>query len=290
MFQIRFLLLLIVTLSFGFWGLTQPWQKTPDLTGLDTDPDRGEIVFYAAGCAGCHSAPQAKGEDRLVLAGGQQFNIQFGTFVAPNISMDRDHGIGAWSLFDFTRAVRNGVSPEGKHYYPAFPYASYHHMTDQDIADLWRFWATLPSSDRANEPHDLAIFARWRRPVGIWKLLFSPTPWDNSTPSQARGQYLVQALGHCAECHTPRNILGGLKTNDWMAGAPSPDGKGRIPAITPSALGWSPSDIAAYLKSGFTPDYDVAGGLMAEVIENTSNLSDADLLAIGDYLVNLNQQ
>ena len=100
----------------------------------------------------------------------------------------------------------------------------------------------------------------------------------------------MQAWGHCAECHTPRNILGGLKTNDWMAGAPSPDGKGRIPAITPSALGWSASDIAAYLKSGFTPDYDVAGGLMAEVIENTSNLSDADLLAIGDYLVNLNPQ
>ena len=274
-------------LALGY-GLTRPRPlPAADLAGLTGDAAAGERVFWASGCASCHAAPGAKDADRLVLSGGMRLASPFGTFVAPNISPDPDHGIGGWSLQDFASAVKRGVSPEGTHLYPAFPYTTYTRMELQDIADLKAFMDRLPASDRANEPHEIGFPFNQRMLLGPWKLLNLDSAWvmvDPSDAETARGRYLVEAMGHCGECHTPRNPIGGLDLGRWMGGAPNPSGKGRIPNITPAALDWSAGDIAYYLKSGFTPDFDSAGGEMSEVVTNLAHLPDADLAAIAAYV------
>lgn len=275
--MIRKIGLIVVVAAALFWVLTAP--KALQAVKADvTNVTNGETVFFAAGCASCHAAPEAA--DRLVLAGGLPFKTQFGTFYAPNISPSVEHGIGAWTLEDFATALRLGVSPEGKHYFPVFPYTTYQNMTDQDVADLWAFMQSLPKTTGVNVAHDVSFPFSIRRNMGGWKMLFMPDPKQ----PQDRGEYLVEALGHCAECHTPRNLLGGWKADQWLQGGPNPTGQGKIPAIAGDALDWSVADIAEYLKSGFTPDYDVAGGEMVDVIKNTSQLSDQDREAIASYL------
>ncbi|HMO09828.1 MAG TPA: cytochrome c, partial [Paracoccaceae bacterium] len=235
----------------------------------------------------CHFPPGAEGEARRVLAGGQRFATQFGTFVAPNVSPDPDHGIGGWTLAEFAGAVTRGVSPAGEHYFPAFPYTAYQRMTLQDVADLWAFWPALPASDTPSQPHQVAFPFSIRRSIGGWKMLFGGGDWalaGNLTPTEGRGRYLVEALAHCGECHTPRGALGGLDRTRWLAGAPNPNGPGRIPNITPGALDWTEGEIAAYLTSGFTPGFDSAGGHMALVVDNMAKLPEADRQAVAAYL------
>jgi len=247
----------------------------------------GEIIFLAAGCSSCHAAPGAKGEDKLVLTGGAAFPSDFGTFYAPNISPDRVHGIGGWTLEEFAHAVRNGVSPQGQHYYPAFPYAAYSHVTDADIADLFAYIRALPESDVPDQAHKVGFPFSIRRGLGVWKILFTQSDYvvtADLSEEQQRGRYLAEGLGHCAECHTPRNALGGLDRSRWMGGAPNPLGKGRIPNITPGALDWSQADLKVYFSSGLTPEYDSAGGEMAVVIENLSQLPEPDLAALAAYI------
>lgn len=268
----------------GF-ALTRP-QPLPDnsLSEISADPARGAIVFAAAGCASCHRAPDM---DDGPLAGGRAFASDFGTFYAPNISSDPVHGIGDWTDVQLASAIQRGVSPDGAHYYPAFPYTAYAKATTQDIADLIAHLRTLPADATSNRPHDVGFPFNIRRSVGAWKWLYSNDDWvlgGDLTAEQERGRYLAEALGHCAECHTPRNALGGLDRDRWLAGAPNPSGDGRIPNITPAALNWSAQDIAIYLESGFTPDFDTAGGTMADVVLNTAKLSDADRAAIAAYL------
>ena len=287
----RFLILCAGLACVGlalFWALTRPEQSDPDrLAGLVGDPEHGAIVFAAGGCASCHAAPEAKGDEKTLLAGGLAFATQFGTFYAPNISPDPNVGLGDWSVTDLADAMQHGVSPNGQHYYPAFPYASYIHATDQDIADLFAYMSTLPLSDTPSRPHDVGFPFNIRRGLGLWKLMFVSSEWAadlDETAELTRGRYLVEGLGHCAECHTPRNAMGGLDRTRWLNGAPSPDGKGKVPALTPGALDWSAKDIAYYLESGFTPDFDSAGGDMVDVIENMSKLSASDRDAIAAYL------
>ncbi|MCB2129227.1 MAG: cytochrome c [Rhodobacteraceae bacterium] len=282
-------LVAVAALAVGAgWFLTRPSPLPDDaMSGVTADAAHGETVFWAAGCASCHSAPDAEGDARLILSGGQRFPSPFGTFVAPNISSDSDAGIGNWSALDLANAMTRGVSPGGQHYFPAFPYASYNKADLQDIADLRAFLATLPADPRPSEPHDVAFPFNIRAALGGWKLLFLSTDWvvtGDLTPQEQRGRYLVEALGHCGECHTPRNLLGGTERSRWLAGGPVPAGKGRFPNITPAGLTWSERDIAEYLKSGFTPDFDSAGGHMASVVENFAHLPDSDRLAIAAYL------
>jgi mono/diheme cytochrome c family protein len=232
-------------------------------------------------------APGATGAAQLVLAGGQRFPTAFGTFVAPNISPDPDHGIGGWSLADFVSAVARGVSPAGEHYYPVFPYAAYRNATLQDLADLKAFVDGLPPSSAPSQPHEIGFPFSIRAAVGGWKLLYGGGGWtlaENLTPTEARGRYLVEALAHCGECHTPRNALGGLDRRRWLAGAPNPAGQGTIPNITPARLAWSEAEIVEYLTSGFTPDYDSAGGHMALVVANMARLPAGDRQAVAAYL------
>lgn len=278
----------------GGWTLTAPSALPAETLALlaahPADAENGEAVFWAAGCASCHAAPgvepAAGGEARLVLSGGRRFATPFGTFVAPNVSMHPEAGIGGWSLPQFASAVMLGVSPEGAHYYPAFPYATYARATPQDVADLWAFWQGLPVSDTPSAPQELGFPFSIRRAVGVWKLLnlsTEPVVTLTGDPVLQRGQYLVEALAHCGECHTPRDALGGLDTARWLAGGPNPAGEGRMPAIPPQ--GWSAQDIANYLQSGFTPSFDVVGGEMAEVVANISRIAPEDRAAIAAYVM-----
>lgn len=255
--------------------------------GLEGDATRGAQVYAAGGCSSCHAAPKSKGEDKDVLVGGLHFATDFGTFIAPNISPS-DAGIGGWSVIDLANAMQAGVSPDDAHYYPAFPYTSYIQMTAGDIVDLHAYMQTLPKSDVASQPHMVGFPFNIRRAMGGWKILFQPSAYvgviDQSDPVLARGQYLVEGPGHCAECHTPRNFLGGWKKSKWLAGGPNPDGPGRIPNITPHALTWSVDEIAEYLNSGFTPDFDTVGGSMVAVQENMAALPHEDRIAIATYL------
>lgn len=280
----------LAVFGFGpFLLVTQPRSIAPEqLAGLTGDPVQGEAVFWAAGCASCHAAEDSSGDDRLILAGGQHFPSDFGTFTAPNISPDPNFGIGDWSLAEFVTAVQEGVSPEGQHYYPAFPYTAYHLAQTQDIVDLYAFMMTLPQDSTPSQPHDVGFPFNIRRLVGGWKFLYVSdefTLQGDLAQDVARGRYLSEALAHCAECHSPRNLLGAIDSSAWLQGAPNPSGRGRIPDITPAELGWSQSDIANYLRDGFTPSFDAAGGHMASVVQNLANLPDEDRMAIAAYLL-----
>lgn len=270
------------------WWLTAPKPLPAALTaGLTGDVAKGEQVFWAAGCASCHMAPGATGDAQLLLTGGQRFASDFGTFLAPNISTDPTHGIGGWSLAQFADAVMRGVSPEGQHYYPAFPYAAFGKMQVQDVADLKAFMDTLPADATPSLPHEIGFPFNIRRSLGGWKLLFLHEDWvidGELTEQETRGRYLAEAMAHCGECHTPRNLLGGLQLSRWLAGAPNPDGKGTIPNITPAKLDWSAPDIASYLTTGFTPEFDSVGGHMAHVVENFARLPESEAAAVAAYL------
>lgn len=272
----------------AFLLFTQPRPgNLDDLQGVTGDTARGQMVFTAAGCASCHMAPGAEGTAQLLLSGGMGLASPFGTFRAPNISPDPVQGIGNWTLDQFAHALRDGISPDGQHYFPALPYNAYNKMTGQDLVDLWAYLQTLPPSATASQPHEIGFPFTIRRLLGGWKLLFQNRDWqmaDVPTPELERGRYLVEALAHCAECHTPRNALGGLDRSRWMGGAPSPDGKGGIPNITPGKLQWSAAEIVAYLTTGFTPEFDSVGGHMAYVVENMSKLPASDVQAVVAYL------
>ncbi|WP_371153486.1 c-type cytochrome [Jannaschia sp. 2305UL9-9] len=267
--------------------LTRATPLPPEsIAGLPGDAARGEDVFWVAGCASCHAADGAEGAARLILTGGQRFPSDFGTFVAPNVSTHPEAGIGDWTFAEFANAVQRGVSPEGAHYYPAFPYTAYALAAPQDIADLWAFWQGLPAADTVPPGHDVGFPFSLRSGVGVWKALFAQDGFqvDADDPEVLRGRYLVEALGHCAECHTPRTALGGLDRSQWMAGAPDPGGSGRVPGLTPATLTWSQDEIAQYLNDGFTPDFDSVGGHMVSVVRNLAETTEADRRAIAAYL------
>lgn len=285
------LVLIALVAAAALWFLTAPATIAASaLTPRAPDLANGRIVFEAAGCASCHATP--KQADRTRLGGGLALNSPFGTFYAPNISPDAADGIGRWSEAAFVSAVQRGTAPDGAHLYPAFPYAAYAHARLDDIRDLFGYIKTLPPVTGRAPDNELAFPFNIRRAVGVWKLLFfSDRPFRPDPARSApwnRGAYLVDSLGHCAECHSPRNLLGGITASQRFAGGPSPDGKGFVPNITQKGLAeWSEADIASFLDNGMTPDGDSAGGAMAEVIRNTSQLGQDDRAAIATYIKSL---
>lgn len=289
--QLRNLLILAVLVGAGlyWWTLPAPLPANA-MAGLTGDAARGERVFRATGCASCHMAAGATGEAELVLSGGQRFPSGFGTFLAPNISQDAQAGIGGWSALDLANALTRGVGRQGEHLYPALPYASYARMQLQDVADLHAFLQTLPADPTPSQPHELQFPFNMRIALGGWKMLFLRKDWavpGPLPPTEDRGRYIAEAMAHCGECHTPRNALGGMEMSRWLAGAPDasdPIGQARVPNITPAALNWSESEIAYYLTTGFTPDFDSVGGHMAQVVQNFSRLPEADVAAVAAYL------
>jgi len=259
------------------------------------DIGNGRRMFNIGGCASCHATPNENPEkvDRPRLGGGLPLKSPFGTFYVPNISPDPADGVGAWSEADFVTAMWKGTSPHGRHLFPAFPYTSYARMQLDDVRDLFAYLKTLPPVTGRTRRHDLPFPFNIRRLVGLWKLLFfHETPATAESAKANRGAYLVNGPGHCAECHSPRNMLGGIVKGERFAGGPTPDGKGWVPNITPAGLQrgdtpWSKKDIASYLADGMNPVGDFAGGGMADVIRNTSLLTDADRAAIAGYIYSL---
>lgn len=257
----------------------------------ETQIKQGEYMFNAAGCASCHTA-----DDGAPLAGGLRMETPFGTFITPNITPDKETGIGKWDEDDFITAMTRGISPSGEHYYPSFPYTSYTNMSRSDLTDMKRYLDSVPAIKRPNEDHELGFPFNIRAALGFWKAVNfdegNPPADPNSLPTLERGKYLVTGPGHCAECHSPRNLLGGLDSDQFLQGNPNgPEGES-VPGITMSednrVSEWSNDDLVFSLQLGMIPDGDFLGGSMGHVIENsTSKLIEGDLRAISHYLENL---
>ena len=285
---VRLAIIAAALVAAAWWATSPSRFGADDLPEHAADPVAGERLFWAGGCASCH----ASGDSKELLGGGMDLESPYGTFVVPNISPHEQDGIGAWSRLDFVNAMQRGVAPDGRHYYPSFPYTSYARMSVTDVLDLKAYLDTLPAVSGSTPDHKLGFPWSIRRGLGAWKRLYlddQPVIASEAATDSlvARGRDLVEGAGHCGECHTPRNLIGGLRAGRWLAGAPNPDGKGRVPNITPSDGGladWSASDIEYYLESGFTPDFDTAGGTMVAVQENMAKLSDEDRKAIAAYL------
>ncbi|MGC1253397.1 MAG: cytochrome c [Xanthobacteraceae bacterium] len=283
----------------AFWLLTLPAAVPASaLPPYTPNLANGEIMFNVGGCASCHAVPDKDPEkiDRTRLGGGLALNSPFGTFYAPNISPDPKDGIGRWSEANFVTALWKGTSPGGANLYPAFPYTSYQHMQLNDVRDLFAYLKTLPPVPGKVRRHDLKFPFNERWLLGGWKLLFlhgGPFVPNSARSGQwNRGAYLVNGPGHCAECHSPRNALGGIIDSERFAGGPTPDGSGWVPNITPQGLQhgddkWTEKDIASFLGDGMMSSGDFAGGTMTDVIRNTSLLGAEDRAAIADYIFTL---
>jgi len=290
----RVLLALILLAIAGlsvFWWLTIPARvAAASLPAYQPNSANGQTMFNAGGCSSCHAVPNQP--DRTKLGGGLALPSPFGTFYVPNISPDPNDGIGRWSEADFVTAMLKGTSPSGAHYFPAFPYTSYALAKLEDVRDLFAYLKTLPQVAGRVRDHDLPFPFNIRRTVGIWKLLFFDDRPFVPDPARSvgwnRGAYLVNGLGHCAECHSPRNFLGGIVAAQRFAGGPNPEGEGWVPNITQKRLGeWSVKDFGYFLETGELPDGDSAGGSMARVIKNTSQLPAPDRAAMAEYLKSL---
>jgi mono/diheme cytochrome c family protein len=278
--------------AFGIYGWLTAAPAMLAVTEAADTPDlaNGLTTFNAGGCSSCHAVPGQP--DRLRLGGGLAIPSPFGTFYAPNISPDPVDGIGRWTEAQFVRAVTQGVSPTGFHYFPAFPYTSYTHARVSDIRDLFAYLRTLAPVSGKVRDHDVPFPFNVRRNVGIWKWLFMDgkpfVPDAARSPRWNRGAYLVNSLGHCAECHSPRNFLGGIIAAQRFAGGPNPEGEGWVPNITQKGIAdWSETDIGYFLETGQMPDGDSVGGSMVRVIRNISQLSPEDRAAIAEYIKSL---
>ncbi len=256
------------------------------------DPDavaRGAYLANAAGCDNCHTDRAHGGRP---YAGGLALATPFGTFYSPNITPDLETGIGRWSDGQFLRALREGVRPDGANYFPVFPYPSFTGIADDDALAIKAYLFSQPAVRQANRPHDVSFPASWRFLQTGWKLLFFNSgpfrPARERTAAYNRGAYLVTALAHCGECHTPRNWLGAPDPDRFLSGTPNgPNGK-KVPNITPdrkTGIGnWSADDIVGVLTDGHTPDFDFVGGAMGEIVKDTARLTDEDRRAIAVFL------
>lgn len=274
----------------AFWYLTAPEKVAAGaLAGGTPNLENGRTMFAAGGCASCHATSK---DERTRLGGGLALRSPFGTFYAPNISPDPTHGIGRWGEADFVTAMRNGVSPDGRHYYPAFPYTSYQRMAAADLRDLFAYLKTLPPVTDPSRDHDLPFPFTVRRGLGLWKRLYLDGKPFTPDPAQSaqwnRGAYLVNGPSHCAECHSPRDAFGGIKPAQRFAGGPNPEGEGWVPNVTQKGLGrWSQKDIAYLLETGELPKGDTVGSSMRDVIRNTAQLPVEDRMAVAIYLKSL---
>ncbi|MEZ5877567.1 MAG: cytochrome c [Tepidamorphaceae bacterium] len=270
--------------------LAWPIGKPVRLEAQTGNPERGAYLARMAGCIACHTNTQEGGAP---LAGGLALKTDFGTFHSPNLTMDPQHGIGDWTLEAFACAVRQGVSPEGEPYYPAFPYPFYAQFSDQDIADLWAAFQTVPGVAEPSKPQELGFPFNIRAGLKLWRLAFADLEGFRPDPEKSdawnRGKFIVNGPGHCGACHTPRNFAGARQVEMHLHGADKlPDG-GKSPPITAQALkekGWTQSTLKYALRTGVLPDGDAFGGSMGEVVrDGTSFLTDDDLSAIAAYLM-----
>ncbi|WP_420821926.1 c-type cytochrome [Pseudorhodobacter turbinis] len=269
------------------WSIAEPVHL-----GMQAgDVYRGAYLARSSGCIACHTNTAMGG---AALAGGAPLDTPFGSFVPPNITPDPVNGIGNWTLDQFAVALRQGVRPDGKAYYPAFPYEFYADLSDQDVADLWAAFQSVPTVQGAAAESDISFPFNLRWGLKLWRAAYmSPvkiSPVMGQSLMWNRGQELVTGVAHCAACHTGRNVLGGLKESEALAGNDNLPGGSKAPPIRGAELwakGWTVANMAYALRTGIMPDGDVFGGSMAEVVHaGTSFLNDADRNAIATFLLN----
>jgi mono/diheme cytochrome c family protein len=254
--------------------------------------ERGAYLTRAAGCMGCHTDKVGRGAP---FAGGRALKTPFGIFYSPNITAHKQTGIGAWSDGDFLAAVKQGIRPDGAHYFPVFPYTSYTLLRAEDVLAIKAYMFSLTPVARQNRAHDVGPPFSWRWSMGAWKQLYFDAGEfiadDKQDAQWNRGAYLVNALAHCGECHTPRNAAGALDRTLWMAGTKDGPEGDAVPNITPAhntGLGWPLDQLSFFLKTGTKPDWEKAEGLMAEAVQDGyKHLTDADRDAIAVYLNSL---
>lgn len=243
-----------------------------------------------SGCIACHTDTENGGK---VLAGGAALKTDFGIFRAPNITTDKQAGIGGWTIEQFAAAVREGISLDGKPYYPAFPYPFYSKLSEQDIADLWAAFQTVPAVSESSPSQEINFPYNIRSGIKLWQALYLNPQVFQKDPSKSdswnRGAYIVKGPAHCGACHTPRNFMGARKINQYLQGSDTLPGGEEAPAITANALnkkGWTQDDLAYALQTGLLPDGDAFGGSMAEVVqEGTAFLNWEDLMSVSEYLL-----
>ncbi len=288
----RFFLIIIVLIitGGGMFATLQLWPlpESTAISQIQGDPKRGAYLARLSGCVSCHTSKEGP-----PLAGGVPLRSSFGTFYSPNITPDLENGIGRWTLAQFARAVRQGISPQGHSYYPSFPFEFYGALTDRDINDLWAALKSVPSSPIQSKEHDAGFPVTVREGLKVWRTFFAQpytyAPDPNRSDSWNRGKYMVEGPAHCAACHTPRNFAGGMDPRAILAGDPTMLDGGKSPSITAEDLlkrGWSVETLAGALRTGVTPDGDVFGGSMAKVVrEGTSYLLNEHLTDMALYLL-----
>ena len=247
---------------------------------------KGEYLTKAADCAACHTAPGGK-----PFAGGRAFELPFGTIYSTNITPDQETGIGRWSDAEFVRALHRGIGRNGEDLYPAFPYTAYTLLSTDDVLAIRAYLSTLRPATSRNADNTLVFPFNQRYVLRAWKLLFMPTRrWEPSAAHDAawnRGSYLAEALAHCGDCHTPRNLMFATKSSRKYAGAVVDGWKAyNITSDKETGIGaWSDAEIERYLSSGHTPAHGSAGGGMAEAIDlSLRHLSSEDIAALTRYL------
>ncbi|MDF0603373.1 cytochrome c [Psychromarinibacter sp. C21-152] len=267
-----------------------PVGRTPEPIALEGNADRGAYLARASGCIACHSNFEEGGAP---LAGGAPLETRFGTFYPPNLTTDPDHGIGDWTAESFAMAVRQGIGPDGEPYYPSFPYTFYADFTDQEIADLWAAFRTVPPVAEPSPEHAVGFPFDQRWGLKLWRAVFFHDPLTEPVAGRSeewnRGRELVRGAAHCGACHTPRNVAGGRDLGALFSGNANLPGGSKAPSIRPGELvenGWTVASLAYALQTGVTPSGDAFGGSMAEVVrEGTRFLSASDREAVALYLL-----
>ena len=281
--------------AFVFWRLTEPDPLPASAISPHTaDLANGEVLYHAGSCFACHKAAKGAGNPQLP-SGATPFKTPIGVFYPQNLTPDPETGLGRWSEADFVNAMTRGLAPDGRHYFPAFPYASYRSMTMADVLDLRAYLMSLAPVKAVQPPHDVPQLGLARRGVGLWKLValrqpaFEPEP--GHSPSWTRGAYLANAPGHCGECHTPKDWLRVAEPTRHMAGGPHPGGEGKVPSLRGLVARRKYKDVddlVLALQNGETLGYeDLSSGGMAAIQENLARLPESDLRAISEYLLSL---
>jgi mono/diheme cytochrome c family protein len=284
------LIALAVVIAAGFIGRRLATQEIdssiPDVPRTSELVTRGAYLTRAADCAACHTQPGGE-----PFAGGVAFELPFGTLYSTNITADRDTGIGQWSDDDFVRALHRGVAKDGRNLYPAFPYTSYNAMTRDDAVAIKAYLFSLPIVHAPDTPNRLSFPFDQRWALTAWKWMFLDEhrfrPDPNRGELQNRGAYLSTALGHCGECHTPRNALMAMSTRKILAGAEVSGWHAyNLTSDRASGLGdWTDAQLAQFLSVGHAEDHGPAAGPMAEVVENSTRyLTAEDVRAMVTYL------
>ena len=277
-------------LAIFLWSAWIPMAAAQGTPSSAAEVVRGRYMFGATGGCGCHTVPKAE-----INAGGRRYDGPFGTVYSTNITPDRQTGIGTWTDEQIITAIRLGRRPNGERLLPVHPFTVFNGMAEEDLRAIVAFLRTNPPVNRPNQPKRIAVPLFESVFLPAWLAAFAPRetpPPKAPTTGVARGEYLVRAVGHCGECHTPRTMTMATDNSRFLAGNPKGPEDQAMPNITPdpdTGIGkWSVEEIADYLGSGNKPDGDVAGGLMGEVIDGTlagyKDLAKADRVAIAQYL------